>query len=149
MAQPSRPPKPSAEGFTRWPWWRRWFGLRSERAAARFLRRLGYRILGRNLADQRGEIDILALGLDRKSLVIIEVRSTESTDLDRVALSVNAAKQRKLTNATLRFLHRRRLTDVPVRFDILVISWPSTQREPTIRHFPNAFEATGRFQMHS
>src|SRR5438445_557639 len=28
------------------PWWRRWFGTRSERAAARFLKRLGYRIPG-------------------------------------------------------------------------------------------------------
>ena len=33
------------------PWWRRWFGTRSERAAARFLKRLGYRILVRNFVD--------------------------------------------------------------------------------------------------
>jgi putative endonuclease len=137
----------SGAGFTRFPWWRKWFGQRSERTAARFLRRLGYRILGRNLADPRGEIDLLAL--DGATIVVVEVRSSESADMEKVAASVNTEKQRRITNATLRFLHRRKLRDVAVRFDVLVICWPPGQREPAIRHYRNAFEATGRFQMHS
>ncbi len=137
----------AGSSFTRWPWWRKWFGQRSERVAARFLRRLGYRILARNLADQRGEIDLLAL--DNMTLVVIEVRSTESSELQTVANSVNAAKQRRISNATLRFLKRRRLLNIAVRFDVLVIRWPAGQREPEIRHYRNAFQSTGRFQMHS
>jgi putative endonuclease len=133
--------------FTRWPWWRKWFGQRSERAAARFLRRLGYRILARNHADRRGEIDLLAL--DNMTLVVVEVRSTESSEMQTVANSVDAAKQRRITNATLRFLKRRRLLNMAVRFDVLIIRWPSGQREPDIRHYRNAFQSTGRFQMHS
>ena len=43
-----------------------------------FLRKLGYRILGCNLADVRGEIDLLAL--DGSTLVFVEVRSTETRD---------------------------------------------------------------------
>ena len=43
------------------PWWRRWFGTRSERAAARFLQRLGYRILARNYTCPHGELDLVAL----------------------------------------------------------------------------------------
>ena len=137
----------SAASFTRWPWWRKWFGLRSERAAARFLRRLGFRILARNLADQRGEIDLLAL--DGATIVVVEVRSTESADIQKVAASIDAAKQRRLTNAALRFLQRRRLRNIAVRFDVLVIRWPAAKREPEIHHYRNAFEAVGRFQMHS
>ncbi len=133
--------------FTRWPWWRKWFGQRSERAAARYLRRQGYRILAQNQADVREEIDLLAF--DGQTLVIVEVRSTESTDLDKVAASVNLLKQRRLTRAALRFLQRRRLLNARVRFDVLLISWPPGQAEPTIRHHPNAFDAVGRFQMHS
>ena len=38
----------AAAGFARWPWRRRWFGRRSERAAGRFLRKLGYRIVAAN-----------------------------------------------------------------------------------------------------
>jgi len=141
------PATESGSSFTRWPWWRKWFGQRSERAAAQFLRRLGYRILARNLADQRGEIDVLAL--DGSTIVVVEVRSTESADIQKIAASVDAAKQRRITNAALRFLQRRRLLNVAIRFDVLVIRWPAEKRDPEIRHYRHAFDAVGRFQMHS
>lgn len=135
-------------GFSRWPYWRRWFGQRSERAAARFLRKLGYRMLAYNTADARGEIDLLALG-DR-TLVVVEVRSTASADLDRVASSVDRVKQKKLSDATLRYLKRRSLLGrIAVRFDILAISWPPDAREPTFWHIPNAFESVGKFQFYN
>jgi putative endonuclease len=140
------PPKDSPS-FTRWPWWRKWFGQRSERSGARFLRQLGYRILAQNLTDGRGEIDLLAL--DGAQLVVVEVRSTESGSVADLAASINADKQRRLTNAALRFLKRRRLLNTAVRFDVLLIRWPAGQREPTIHHYRHAFQAVGRFQMHS
>jgi putative endonuclease len=138
---------PDIDRFARWPLWRRWFGFRSERFAARFLRTLGYRILGRNVADLRGEIDLLAL--DGQTLVVVEVRSTESDDFQKVAASVDREKQRRLTNAILRFLKRRKLLDTAVRFDVLAICWPADGREPAIRHYRHAFQAVGRFQMYS
>jgi putative endonuclease len=142
------PPPPPAGDFSRWPWWRRWFGRRSERAAARFLRKLGYRLLAANVADTLGELDLLAL--DGETLVVVEVRSTAGDDLERVAASVDRDKQRRVTAATLRFLARRRLLDrVAVRFDVLVLSWPAAAREPVVRHIRHAFEAVGRFQMYN
>ena len=144
----SEPPSPPTGGFTRWPWWRRWFGRRSERAAAKFLRRLGYRILAANVADPAGELDLIAL--DGQTLVIVEVRSTAGTDLERTAASVDYKKQRQVSDAALRFLCRKRLLEgVNVRYDIVVISWPPEAREPTFRHYPHAFESVGRFQFHS
>jgi putative endonuclease len=136
---------PPPTDFKRWPFWRRWFGQRSERAAAGFLRSLGYRIIAANLADTRGELDLLAL--DGKTLVVVEVRSTSSADPLRAAESVDLKKQRKLTEATARFLARRKLLGASVRFDVLAISWPADQPEPRIVHYPHAFEAVGRFQM--
>ncbi|HET6574860.1 MAG TPA: YraN family protein, partial [Fimbriiglobus sp.] len=65
------------------------------------------------------------------------------------AATVNYPKQRKLTEATLRFLSRRRMLGTAVRFDVLAIAWPPGAREPTVRHIRHAFEATGRFQMFS
>jgi putative endonuclease len=129
------------------PWWRRWFGTRSERAAARFLRRRGYRILARNYRCPRGELDVIAL--DGDSLVFVEVRSTEGADLTRPALSVDAVKQRRLTDLALHYLQQQRLLGHPARFDVLAVSWPAGHREPEIAHYPNAFEAVGRFQMFS
>ena len=136
-----------AAGFTRWPFWRRWFGSRSEKAAAAFLRAKGYRVLAANLNESAGEIDLLAL--DGTTLVVVEVRSTATADLDRAAASVNYPKQRKLTEAAVRFLTRRRLLGQNVRFDVLAVSWPPTAREPVFLHIPHAFEATGKFQMFS
>ena len=142
------PPDQPAE-FGRWPFWRRWFGQRSEKAAARFLRKLGYRVLAANIADRLGEIDLLALDLDGRTLVVVEVRSVASADPLAAARSVNYPKQKKLTEAALRFLARRKLLGVGLRFDVLAIAWPPEAREPTILHLPHAFEATGRFQMFS
>lgn len=135
------------ESLTRMPWWRRWFGNRSERAAARFLKRLGYRILARNYTCSHGELDLIAL--DGACIVFVEVRSTEQDEATRPALSVDAAKQRRLTDLALHFLQRHRLLGKAARFDVLAVSWPPDKREPEITHYPHAFEAVGRFQMHS
>jgi putative endonuclease len=127
------------------PWWRRWFGTRSERAAARFLRRLGYRIVARNYRCPHGELDLIAL--DGRCVVFVEVRSTGSDDVNRPAASVDEVKQRRLTKLALYFLQERRLLNQAARFDVLAISWPAGQRRPAVVHYPNAFEAVGRFQM--
>src|SRR5262245_15035904 len=123
------------------PWWRRWFGTRAERAAERFLKKLGYRILVRNFTCDFGELDLIAL--DRNSIVFVEVRSTEGDDGLRPAESVDLAKQRRLTRLAIYFLKQKRLLDHAARFDVLTVSWPKGQSVPTIEHFKNAFEAVG------
>ncbi|MBI1832270.1 MAG: YraN family protein [Planctomycetes bacterium] len=133
--------------ITTHPWWRRWFGNRSERSAADFLRGLGFQILEHNFSCDLGEIDIVAL--DGQCVVFVEVRSTEGTDAMAPALSVDAKKQERLTRMALYYLKARRLLEHSARFDVLTISWPADQPEPKIAHYPNAFEATGRFQMYS
>lgn len=137
----------SSDATARKPWWRRWFGSRSERAAARFLKGLGYRILARNYSCTFGELDVVAL--DGDCIVFVEVRSTENEDTNRPALSVDSVKQRKLTKLALHFLQQRRLLGRSARFDILAISWPPGTNTPVIAHHANAFEAVGRFQMFS
>jgi putative endonuclease len=135
------------ENYRRWNYWRRWFGQRSERAAAAFLRSLGYRILGVNIADTLGELDLLAL--DGRTLVFVEVRSTSSSDPHLAAQSVNYPKQKRLTSAALRFLTRRRLLGEQYRFDVIAIAWPDPNAKPILWHIPNAFAPTDRHQMFS
>ncbi|MDY3556633.1 YraN family protein [Gemmata sp. JC717] len=145
---PADDEKPPPGGFSRWRWWKRWFGRRSERAAAKYLRGLRYRLLAANVNDRDGELDLLAI--DGETLVIVEVRSTSSARPDAIeqtAASVDLRKQRKITEATSRFLGRRRLLgQIAVRYDVLVIAWPEHAREPAVRHIRHAFESTGRFQ---
>ena len=47
-------------GSPRSPWWRRWFGSRSERAAARYLKGQGLRLVARNYQCAHGELDLVA-----------------------------------------------------------------------------------------
>ncbi len=136
----------SPESPARRPWWRRWFGNRSERAAAKFLRRQGYRIVARNYSCPQGELDLVVV--DGHCIVFVEVRSTSTDDLTKTAASVDRAKQRRLTNLALHFLQQHRLLNHPARFDVLILSWPADRKEPAISHHRNAFEAVGRFQMY-
>ena len=137
----------AAVSAARTPWWRRWFGSRSERAAARFLKRQGFRILARNYSCPHGELDLVAV--EGRCVVFVEVRSTGGDDPLRPALSVDQEKQRRLTDLALYYLRQRRLLDCMARFDVLAISWPPEKREPVIVHYRQAFEAVGRFQMYS
>jgi putative endonuclease len=123
------------------PWWRRWFGTRSERSALRFLKQLGYRILARNYTCPLGEIDIVAL--DGSCVVFVEVRSTENDTADSAAASVDTRKQQRLTRLALQYLQKNRLLEQRARFDVLTISWPQRQKKPTITHLQSAFEARG------
>jgi putative endonuclease len=129
------------------PWWRRWFGTRSERAAERFLRKLGYRIIARNYKCPLGELDLVAV--DRDTVVFVEVRSTEQAGTERPAASVDYAKQKRLTSLALHFLQKKRLLDSTARFDMVAVSWPAGCPQPVITHYRDAFEPIGRFQMHS
>jgi len=114
--------------------------LALRRAASRFLRKLGYRILAHNFTCDLGEIDIIAL--DASCVVFVEVRSTEASDTRLAAESVDARKQQKLTRLALYYLQAKRLTECSARFDVLAISWPPAAQEPTIVHYPSAFDAT-------
>jgi putative endonuclease len=129
------------------PWWRRWFGTRSERAAGRYLRRLGWRVLARNWSCPLGELDLVAA--DGRTVVFVEVRSTGGDTAERPAASVDDVKQARLTRVALEYLRRHGLLGHAARFDVLALSWPAGLREPAIVHHRQAFEAVGRFQMYS
>lgn len=133
-----------SEPSSRKPFWRRWFGTRSERAAGRFLRGLGYRVLARNVSNAGGELDLVAL--DGRTVVFVEVRSTADEDTLEVGESIDDRKQRKLTAAALEFLRRHGLLGHAARFDVVIVSWPPGKREPAVEHHRQAFEAVGRWQ---
>lgn len=133
-------------GLTRWPLWRRWFGTRAERAAEKFLKKRGCKVIGRNVRLPMGELDLVVV--DGEVIVFVEVRSTEG-NTDRPMQSVDALKQKRLTDLAMCWLQRNRLLGRNVRFDIVAVSWPVGQREPVIQHYIAAFESTGRFQMYS
>jgi putative endonuclease len=122
--------------------WNRLLGDRGERAAARFLKRKGLRIVVRGYRTRFGEIDLIAR--DGDTLVFIEVKARRQ---GVPAEAVTLEKQRRITLAALAFLRKHDLLDVRSRFDIVAIVWPDDRGKPLIEHIPNAFEAVGRGQM--
>lgn len=124
----------------RMPWWRRWFGRRSERSAELFLKKKGFRILTRNWSCPLGELDLIAR--QGNVLVFVEVRSTSHESAESAILSVDLPKQRQLSKLALAFMKQYRLFDVSARFDVVVLAWPTQAKQPEIQHFENAFEST-------
>lgn len=131
----------------RQPWWRRWFGSRAERAAERFLKANGLKIITRNWSCALGELDLIAR--DGQTLVFVEVRSTAGPSTEGPGASVDEEKRRRLSRLALAFIQRHGLGDVAARFDVLLVSWPPGRKEPHIEHHPNAFEVRGKFQLHA
>lgn len=121
-------------------------GLQGEQLAARYLRKLGYRILARGHRQRLGEIDLVAL--DGKVLVFVEVKTWRSDRDGDPSEAVDSRKQERLTRAALVYLKRRNLSEHPARFDVISIVWPSPTAKPRIRHFINAFDAVGKWQMY-
>ena len=120
-------------------------GLRGEKAAAKFLKQLGYRILAHGHRQRLGEIDLIAL--DSDCLVFVEVKTWQSDAHGDPSEAVDRRKQERLTRAALIYLKEKRLLEQPARFDVISVVWPLESKSPTIRHFKHAFEAVGSGQM--
>ena len=116
-------------------------GRRGEDAAARFLRRLGYKIVARGDSAGPGELDLVAV--DGRTVVFIEVKTRKSDDRGLPSEAVDFEKQCRLTRAALAFLKRHGLLEYPARFDVVSVTWPADRRRPEIDHVPGAFEAAG------
>ena len=122
-------------------------GQRGEAAAARYLRRRGYKILARSDHFGPGELDLVAL--DRETIVFVEVKTRQTHAAGHPADAVDDIKQRRLTRLAVTFLKRHGLLECPARFDVIAITWPAKKWFPTIEHIKNAFEAVGKWEFYS
>ena len=124
--------------------WREYrsLGARGERFAAGLLRRAGMKIVARRVRLHQGEIDIVAL--DRGTLVFVEVKTRQSDLCGAPHEAVDFRKQKKLTLLASVYCKKYRIENMPIRFDIVGIVWPTGKRRPqTVNHYRSAFEAKG------
>ncbi len=112
-------------------------GRRGEELAAKHLVALGYRILGCNVVNKLGELDIVAV--DGQTIVIVEVKARAKSTL-APSLAVNFRKQRKLIQVATLYLKEKGWLERSVRFDVVEVSGPLTAI-PRIRHLKSAFTA--------
>ncbi len=114
-------------------------GRRGERLAARHLRRHGYRILGRNLRNRLGEVDLLAEASDG-TVVVVEVKAGRVGSPHRPEVHVNAAKQRKLVAVAASLARRHGLSQRRFRFDVIAVDF-AERGKPVVRHHVGAFQS--------
>lgn len=121
-------------------------GEKGELAAARYLKRLGYKIVATRRRLRYGEIDIVAV--DDKTVVFAEVKTRRSDEGIHPADAVDHIRRARMTRAATAFLKSHNLLEYPARFDIIEVIWPTEAERPTIRHHQNAFAAEGSGQFH-
>ena len=107
-------------------------GRAGERAAVKYLKKSGYKILKRNYRTVYGEVDIVAL--DKDTVVFCEVKTRESTQFGTPAEAVERHKRERYVNIARDFLMRAG-RDVNVRFDVIEVT------DKGVNHIPAAFLA--------
>ena len=122
-------------------------GRRGEQAAARFLKKHGFKIVARGARSRLGELDLVAV--DGRTVVFVEVKTWRRARDDSPADAVGPGKQDRLTRAALTFLKAHGLLENASRFDVVSVTWPKHARRPSIEHFPNAFQPRGQGQFFS
>ncbi|HIQ23173.1 MAG TPA: YraN family protein [Planctomycetes bacterium] len=122
-------------------------GHRGEKAAARFLRRRGYRIIARGYQSGVGEIDLVAE--QGGTVVFVEVKTRHADQPGSPVEAVDEEKQRRLSRAAVAFLKRYGLLEYPARFDVVAVTWHNDRQRPVIEHFPDAFDAAGEGGLYS
>jgi len=123
-------------------------GRRGERAAERYLKRHGYRILARNVTYRQGEVDLVAREKATGTVCFVEVRSRRLADGDDPVIepeeTVTLRKRRRVASAARKFLSDRRAANRPVRFDVIAVRFADDGRgRPDVRHYAGAFDARG------
>lgn len=122
-------------------------GNRGEIVAARFLERLGYRIIERQLRNKFGELDLVAIHDD--VVVFVEVKTRSTLAAGHPTEAITPVKQRKITRSALAYLKQRRWLERRVRFDVIAVVWSGNEALPVTQHYVGAFEPGDTGQMYS
>ena len=114
-------------------------GAQGEALAARYLKRKRYRIARKNLHVGVGEADLLCLSPDRKTLVIVEVKTRMMAQGSTIVpeAAINAHKKRKLVQVAHACAQKMHWSDKPLRIDVVAIEMHQGQ-PPVIRHYEDA-----------
>lgn len=113
-------------------------GETGERLAESYLMAKGYQAVERNFRCRAGEIDLIFR--DGATWVFVEVKTRSGSRYGAGREAVGKAKQAHLQRAAMFYLQRKRLGDVPFRFDVVEID--TSQCPPRICHLIQPWAAS-------
>jgi putative endonuclease len=114
-------------------------GRGAEAAAARWLEAQGYRVIARNHATRRGEVDLVCD--EGGTLCFVEVRSRTSAAFGSPALTVDARKARRVVHAATDWAVRNGGLERAIRFDVVAVDLSGAA--PRFELIRAAFDASG------
>lgn len=117
-------------------------GKLGENLAVTYLKKHRLKIIKQNYRQKTGEIDIIAR--EKKTLVFVEVKTRRSTRYGQPLEAVTPKKQAQISRVALDYITRNKLSDQPVRFDVISILIVENKK-PEIEHLQNCFEAINTF----
>ncbi len=128
-----------------------------ENAAARYLRKKGYKILERNFVAGGNEIDIIAKSRDTIAFIEVKTRTVgkESPLEPRPAAAVDYEKQRKIIASASLYLTnlqtRGKAEGLRARLDVMEVYVSDTKKKKTekIIHIEGAFRKNHEIYQHT
>ena len=120
-------------------------GVWGEDVATTFLKKCGFKILGRRVRFGRDELDIVAR--QNGVLVFVEVKTRKNEEFGRAISSVNRGKRASLSRAAFQYLRKLREKPDFFRFDVVEVIGEREAGDPEIRHIENAFNLDGKYRL--
>ena len=112
-------------------------GQWGQNVSQKYLARRGCKTLACNYAFTGGELD-LVMADPNGTIMFVEVKTRQSEDFASAKAAVNSKKQQKMIRTAKRFLREFKISDRPLRFDIMTVVLKA-KGDPVIQHHPNAF----------
>ncbi len=114
------------------------FGVAGEKAAEKFLKKNGYRIIQKNYRTPLGEIDIVAE--QDNVLVFIEVKSRKGLQFGHPVVAVTSQKRKKIIQMSKVFIKNYSVKGRIIRFDVVtVLGDPENPNDWEFGLFQDAF----------
>ena len=123
-------------------------GKYGEKIAARYLKKKGYRVIGKNLHLGRNELDLVVRNKEFIAFVEVKTRSyerVEDAEQYRPALAVDQEKRLRTAEAAKAYLRAHHMPLCP-RLDVVEVYLDRNKRNKPfkINHIEAAFTASGK-----
>ena len=99
-------------------------GRRGEEKAVEFLESRGWRVVDRNWRCREGEIDIVAVEPDGRTLVVVEVKSRSGLGFGAPLETITYAKACRLRRLAALYVRQSGLRPSVIRVDAVGVLWP-------------------------